>query len=64
LICTAVEENKQERLWLCWLVSGECREMEFDEFYKRSDPKYKTNDDKSAEDILDEIGEKMAALGL
>lgn len=38
--------------------------MDFDEFYKRSDPKYKTNDDKSAEDILDEIGVKMAALGL
>lgn len=39
--------------------------MDFDEFSKRSDPKYnnKTNNDKSAEDILDEIGAKMAAVG-
>lgn len=66
LIGTAIEENEKDHLWLYWLISNKCQEMDFKEFYNRAvrASNKTSNNEQSAEEILDKIGAKMAALGL
>lgn len=63
LVCTAIEESNQDLVKLRWIITGERLGMSWEEFRESLKNSNESKNEKSAEEILDELGEKMAAIG-
>ena len=63
LICTAIQESGNDLMKLRWIISGEPAGYSWEEYRIKLKEANEEIRPQTAEEILDEIGEKMAAFG-